>query len=169
MCSAWCLIVFHHIFLSVYFSFQLNVEFSYSAHWKTTDIAYANRMDLHSKVTHPSYCDFNFNHAHWRDCLITEPDPLFAFTLTISFFFFTFCHRYSYFPGQSRMVLHESTLEVHWLSIINSFVLVLLLTIFLAFILMRVLRNDVARYVDMDDEDLGMWFVCQFGVMGGVE
>ena len=39
--------------------------------------------------------------------------------------------------------------EIHWLSIINSFVLVLLLTGFLSIILMRILKND---YV-MDWED----------------
>jgi transmembrane 9 superfamily protein 1 len=38
-----------------------------------------------------------------------------------------------------------ATFEIHWLSIINSFILVLLLTIFLAIILMRVLKNDFAR------------------------
>ena len=52
-------------------------------------------------------------------------------------------------------MLHETALEVHWLSIINSFVLVLLLTVFLAFILMRVLKNDFARYLDVEDDDLG--------------
>lgn len=44
--------------------------------------------------------------------------------------------------------------QIHWLSIINSFVLVLLLTAFLAVILMRVLKNDVSRYMQMElDED----------------
>ncbi|GCB82059.1 hypothetical protein scyTo_0023325, partial [Scyliorhinus torazame] len=38
------------------------------------------------------------------------------------------------------------TLEIHWLSIINSMVLVFLLTGFVVIILMRVLRNDFARY-----------------------
>jgi hypothetical protein len=35
--------------------------------------------------------------------------------------------------------------EIHWLSIINSLVLVLLLTAFLTIILMRVLKNDFTR------------------------
>ena len=35
--------------------------------------------------------------------------------------------------------------EIHWLSIINSFVLVLLLTGFLSIILMRVLKNDFSK------------------------
>ncbi|XP_073751087.1 transmembrane 9 superfamily member 1 isoform X3 [Callorhinus ursinus] len=43
------------------------------------------------------------------------------------------------------------TLEIHWLSIINSMVLVFLLVGFVAVILMRVLRNDLARY-NLDEE-----------------
>jgi len=43
--------------------------------------------------------------------------------------------------------------EIHWLSIINSFVLVLLLTGFLCIILMRVLKNDFSRYAAAEDEE----------------
>lgn len=43
------------------------------------------------------------------------------------------------------------TLEIHWLSVINSVVLVVLLTGFILIILMRVLRNDFTRY---NKEDL---------------
>lgn len=43
-------------------------------------------------------------------------------------------------------------LEIHWFSIINSCVTVLLLTGFLATILMRVLKNDFVKY-NVDDED----------------
>lgn len=43
-------------------------------------------------------------------------------------------------------------LEIHWFSIVNSCVTVLLLTGFLATILMRVLRNDFVKYA-RDDED----------------
>lgn len=39
------------------------------------------------------------------------------------------------------------TLEIHWLSIINSLVLVVLLLGFVIIILMRVLKNDFARLV----------------------
>jgi len=44
------------------------------------------------------------------------------------------------------------SLEIHWLSIINSFILVLLLTTFLSVILMRVLKKDFSKYVDVDVE-----------------
>ena len=43
--------------------------------------------------------------------------------------------------------------EIHWLSIINSFVLVLLLTGFLSIILMRVLKNDFSRYAAAEEEE----------------
>ena len=47
-----------------------------------------------------------------------------------------------------------SSFEIHWLSIINSFVLVLLLTAFLTIILLRVLKNDFSRYMELDDETI---------------
>jgi len=43
-------------------------------------------------------------------------------------------------------------LQIHWLSIINSVVLVCLLLGFVVLILMRILRNDFARYNLADDE-----------------
>ncbi|XP_043914417.1 transmembrane 9 superfamily member 1 [Protopterus annectens] len=49
---------------------------------------------------------------------------------------------YSFFP---------KTLEIHWLSIINSMVLVFLLMGFVVIILMRVLKNDFSRY-NIEDE-----------------
>mmetsp|Transcript_9284 Transcript_9284/g.18294 ORF Transcript_9284/g.18294 Transcript_9284/m.18294 type:complete len:608 (+) Transcript_9284:409-2232(+) len=45
-----------------------------------------------------------------------------------------------------------ATVEIHWLSIINSFVLVILLTTFLAMIMVRVLHNDM-RYLLADEEE----------------
>ena len=42
--------------------------------------------------------------------------------------------------------------EIHWLSIINSCVLVLLLTAFLTIIFMRVLKNDFTNYMDIEEE-----------------
>lgn len=56
-------------------------------------------------------------------------------------------------PFERRMEKYSKSsslphhLEVHWFSIINSCVTVLLLTGFLATILMRVLKNDFIKYV----------------------
>ncbi|KAI8462639.1 MAG: EMP/nonaspanin domain family protein [Monoraphidium minutum] len=52
--------------------------------------------------------------------------------------------RYSFLPHH---------LEVHWFSIINSCITVLLLTGFLATILLRVLKNDFVRLASSDEED----------------
>ena len=60
-------------------------------------------------------------------------------------------HRMSRY-ADSRFL--PSSFEIHWLSIINSFVLVLLLTAFLTIILMRVLKNDFSRYMELDDETM---------------
>lgn len=48
-----------------------------------------------------------------------------------------------------------ASLEIHWLSIVNSLVLVVLLTAFLAIILLRVVKNDFTRYMQADDEEAG--------------
>jgi len=45
-----------------------------------------------------------------------------------------------------------NSFEVHWLSIINSIVLVLLLTGFLVIIMLRVLKNDFSRYMEIDEQ-----------------
>lgn len=45
------------------------------------------------------------------------------------------------------------SLEIHWLSIINSIILVFLLLGFVVIILSRILRNDFLRYNNEDDQD----------------
>jgi transmembrane 9 superfamily protein 1 len=49
----------------------------------------------------------------------------------------------------------DQSIEIHWLSIINSSVLVVLLTVFLAIILVKILKKDFARYLELDEEDFG--------------
>ena len=44
-----------------------------------------------------------------------------------------------------------SSFEIHWLSIINSFVLMILLTAFIIVILMRILKKDFSRYMEVDE------------------
>jgi len=66
-------------------------------------------------------------------------------------------------PFEKRRNLYEGffvqELEIHWLSIMNSTVLVILLTGFLAIIIMRVLKADYSRYAraeeEEDEEDYG--------------
>ncbi|GAM27660.1 hypothetical protein SAMD00019534_108360, partial [Acytostelium subglobosum LB1] len=63
------------------------------------------------------------------------------------------------FPFSKRMELYEDffpkELEIHWLSIMNSFFLVISLTGFLSIIIMRVLKNDYSRYSKVDEEEEG--------------
>ena len=69
-------------------------------------------------------------------------------------------------PWKDRMTRYAdskfvpSSFEIHWLSIINSFVLVLLLTAFLMIIMLRVLKNDFSRYMELDDEAIEEEEVC---------
>merc|ERR1712224_358025 len=58
-------------------------------------------------------------------------------------------NRYSHLHKEASL---PATLEVHWLSIINSFVLVVLLTVFLSIILVRVIKNDFTRYMSAGEE-----------------
>lgn len=55
----------------------------------------------------------------------------------------------------SLAVIGEQSVQIHWISIITSLALVTLLTGVLAAILMRVLRQDLARFVEMDDLEFG--------------
>eukprot|EP00127_Corallochytrium_limacisporum_P000167 Clim_evm28s6 gene=Clim_evmTU28s6 len=56
------------------------------------------------------------------------------------------------------------TLEVHWLSVINSIMLVALLTGCVSIILLRILKQDIARYNRMgDEEDFGLPGTEEYG------
>jgi len=61
-------------------------------------------------------------------------------------------------PVGERLMYHQRNqvraqhVEIHWLAIINSFVLVVLLVAFLMIILSRILKNDYARYGTDPDE-----------------
>ena len=60
--------------------------------------------------------------------------------------------------------------QIHWFSIINSCVTVLLLTGFLATILMRVLKNDFIKYTRDDDgaRPATVHHVAQGGALAGM-
>jgi hypothetical protein len=49
--------------------------------------------------------------------------------------------------------LVPKTLEIHWLSIVNSSVLVILLTFLLLIIFNRILKNDLSNYMDIELND----------------
>ena len=94
----------------------------------TTDMEL--REDI-TDVTTPKEVQFSYS-VEWHE----EPNLLWKHRMT----------RYA----DSRFL--PKSFEIHWLSIINSFVLVLLLTAFLTIILLRVLKNDFSRYMELDDD-----------------
>eukprot|EP00488_Nonionellina_sp_1-RS-2012_P002787 TRINITY_DN5631_c0_g1_i1.p1 TRINITY_DN5631_c0_g1~~TRINITY_DN5631_c0_g1_i1.p1 ORF type:complete len:119 (-),score=28.42 TRINITY_DN5631_c0_g1_i1:71-427(-) len=56
-----------------------------------------------------------------------------------------------------RRLVRSQPLEVHWLSTLNSFILVILVTAFIAIVFATILRQDCARYhelVTMTRDDL---------------
>jgi len=64
-------------------------------------------------------------------------------------------------PGQamkmqlkSSMPLGHMNMNIHWLAIINSFVLTLLIFSFLLLIIIRFVRSDLLHFLQMPDEDL---------------
>jgi len=88
------------------------------------------RVDI-TDATKEQHIQFSYS-VDW----VEEPDLVWKKRMT----------RYS----DSRFL--PSSFEIHWLSIINSIVLVLLLTAFLTIILLRVLKNDFSRYMELDDD-----------------
>ncbi len=81
----------------------------------------------------------------------------FSFSVKWRYTDVTFEHRLDYLKNE-KLFPHE--LEIHWLSILNSVVLVVLLTGFVFVIILRILKADYARYsraTDLGDdtEDYG--------------
>jgi Endomembrane protein 70 len=66
--------------------------------------------------------------------------------------------RLSKYTGSAMFL--PGSFEIHWLSVINSFVLVLLLTAFLTIIMLRILKNDFSRYMELDEETIEEEEVC---------
>merc|ERR1719421_1775956 len=48
----------------------------------------------------------------------------------------------------------QQNMDIHWLAIINSFVLMLLILSLLLLIIIRVVRSDLSRYLQIPDEEL---------------
>jgi len=64
-------------------------------------------------------------------------------------------------PGQALELQLKSTMphghqnmDIHWLAIINSFVLMLLILSLFLLIIIRVVRSDLSRYLQIPDEEL---------------
>jgi hypothetical protein len=88
---------------------------------------------------------------HKLDITDSSKDIEVQFTYSVQWFPSDIEWRYRF---QKYSNFLPSSFEIHWLSIINSFVLVLLLTAFLTIIMMRVLKNDLSRYMNVDDDTI---------------
>merc|ERR1719316_883214 len=55
---------------------------------------------------------------------------------------------------KSSMPHGHQNMDIHWLAIINSFVLMLLILSLLLLIIIRVVRSDLSRYLQIPDEEL---------------
>eukprot|EP01138_Halocafeteria_seosinensis_P004586 gb/GECG01004692.1/.p1 GENE.gb/GECG01004692.1/~~gb/GECG01004692.1/.p1 ORF type:complete len:607 (+),score=36.59 gb/GECG01004692.1/:1-1821(+) len=82
--------------------------------------------------------------AHSLDPQISEQRVVFSYSVNWKKTNKNFANRLE--MQQSKSFL-PATLEIHWLSIINSLVLAVLLTAFLSIILLRVVKNDFTRYM----------------------
>merc|ERR1719329_235915 len=55
---------------------------------------------------------------------------------------------------KSTMPHGHQNMDIHWLAIINSFVLMLLILSLFLLIIIRVVRSDLSRYLQIPDEEL---------------
>jgi len=79
-------------------------------------------------------------------------DITWTYTVTYEASTTTYAQRYEKLTEDNRF--HKRTYEIHWLSIINSFVLIMLLVSFLTLILVKVVRNDFTALLrDEEAED----------------
>eukprot|EP00201_Polytomella_parva_P023845 CAMPEP_0175043006 /NCGR_PEP_ID=MMETSP0052_2-20121109/2911_1 /TAXON_ID=51329 ORGANISM="Polytomella parva, Strain SAG 63-3" /NCGR_SAMPLE_ID=MMETSP0052_2 /ASSEMBLY_ACC=CAM_ASM_000194 /LENGTH=220 /DNA_ID=CAMNT_0016305945 /DNA_START=253 /DNA_END=912 /DNA_ORIENTATION=- len=96
-----------------------------------------NALDISNDLTTPIQAEFSYS-VRWVPSTIKFENRL---------------ARYERFP------LNPVHLEIHWFSVVNSCVTVLLLTGFLLTILMRVLKSDFIKYNDeeiaMDEDEFG--------------
>jgi transmembrane 9 superfamily protein 1 len=77
-----------------------------------------------------------------------------VFSYTVEWFHTPQVHYEDRMQRYADSTFLPTTFEIHWLSIINSFVLVLLLTAFLSIILMRILKQDFSKYMEIDEDEL---------------
>ncbi|KAJ8479261.1 hypothetical protein OPV22_022988 [Ensete ventricosum] len=118
--------------------------------------------------------DILYNSEHVIEITVhTEPNSLADLTEDKDIeasFFYSVKWKETTTPFEKRMNKYSQTsslphhLEIHWFSIINSCVTVLLLTGFLATILMRVLKNDFVKYAHdeesaEDQEETGWKYI----------
>jgi len=98
----------------------------------------------------------DLNLEHLVDISTWSKDMEIPFTYSVSW-----SQRDDILPSQALELQLKSTLpaghlnmDIHWLAIINSFVLMLLILSLLLLIIIRVVRSDLSRYLQIPDEEL---------------
>lgn len=117
----------------VYLSSHLNFFFLYNKE-RVIDVTVLADQEKRTDVTDPSKVStINYSYSsHW-----TETDKPFERRM----------HKLL------EMNFFAEELEIQWFSIVNSLILVVVLTSFLAFIITRILKRDYQTYEDDDEED----------------
>ncbi|KAL6993279.1 Cellular adhesion and filamentous growth protein [Sarracenia purpurea var. burkii] len=138
---------------------------------------FLGKVDKEGKADPSNYRYYLFKHLHFKifynkDRVIdinvhTDPNALVDLTEDKDVdagFVYSVRWKETKTPFEKRMEKYSQSshhLEIHWFSIINSCVTVLLLTGFLATILMRVLKNDFVKYAHdeemADDQEETGW------------
>eukprot|EP00262_Sarcandra_glabra_P021808 TRINITY_DN936_c0_g6_i1.p1 TRINITY_DN936_c0_g6~~TRINITY_DN936_c0_g6_i1.p1 ORF type:complete len:593 (-),score=79.21 TRINITY_DN936_c0_g6_i1:247-2025(-) len=141
---------------------------------------FIGKVDKENKLDPSDYKYLLFKHIHFdilynKDRVIeinVQTDPNLAVDITEDKdvhveFSYSVKWKETEIPFEKRMEKYSKSssmpqhLEIHWFSIINSCVTVLLLTGFLATILMRVLKNDFIKYShdedSVDDQEETGW------------
>ena len=111
--------LFTHLHFDILYNDDRVIEVSLS-----TDPTQVVDITMAAEDGSPTKAEFSYS-VKWRPTTISFQDRMLKY------------QRYQFLPQH---------LEIHWFSIINSLITVLLLTAFLATILLKILKKDFARY-----------------------
>ncbi|KAF4027826.1 Endomembrane protein 70 [Phytophthora infestans] len=93
--------------------------------------------------------DLEYHYALSTDNIAKAPEAIFTYSVK--------WHNRPDLLYENRNVDKElvepDDLELHWISVINSFILVMMLTGFLSIVMIRILKRDFSRYTDLETGD----------------
>lgn len=77
----------------------------------------------------------------------TQPDAVFTYSVT---WHYRADLAYDDRNVRTGAFADADDLELHWIAVLNSFILVMMLTSFLSIVMLRILRRDFSRYMDVE-------------------
>ncbi|KAG7402205.1 hypothetical protein PHYBOEH_005768 [Phytophthora boehmeriae] len=92
--------------------------------------------------------DLEYHYALSPENVATNPEAIFTYSVK--------WHNRPDLLYENRNAVNEmpeDDLELHWISVINSFILVMMLTGFLSIVMLRILKRDFSRYTDLETGD----------------